>query len=95
MRKFCFCRIVLLVCILFATIFVHAQTHIDSILPIRGLSIAAPTPKVVDSFVTFINQELAPRRVNVLVLRVDYHYQFKSRPELADSTALSLADVKR
>jgi len=74
---------------------VRAQSNIDSILPVRGLSIAAPTPALVDSFVTFINQELAPRKVNTLILRVDYHYQYKSHPELVDSIALSLASVKK
>ena len=73
----------------------RAQSGIDTILPVRGLSIAAPMPKVVDSFVTFINQELAPRRINTLILRVDYHYQYKSHPELIDSVALSAADVKK
>jgi N-acetyl-beta-hexosaminidase len=48
----------------------------------------------VDSFIRFINQELAPRHVNTLLLLVDYHYQFKSHPELTDSFALSTAEVK-
>ena len=51
-------------------------------LPVRGFAIAAPRPTGVDSFVTFIKKELAPRHVNTLILRVDYHYQFKSHPEL-------------
>src|SRR5215208_6844145 len=68
---------------------------IDSILPVRGLSIAAPSSALIDSFVTFIHQELAPRRVNTLILRVDYHYQYKSHPDLVDSGALSLAEVKK
>ena len=73
----------------------RAQSNLDSILPVRGLSIAAPTPLLVDSFVTFIHQELAPRKVNTLILRVDYHYQYQSHPELVDTLALSLADVKK
>jgi hypothetical protein len=73
----------------------RAQSGIDTIIPVRGLSIAVPMPRMIDSFVTFINQELAPRRVNTLILRVDYHYQYKSHPELVDSVALSLAEVKK
>jgi hypothetical protein len=64
-------------------------------LPVRGFAIAAPRPTGVDSFVTFISKELAPRHVNTLILRVDYHYEFKSHPELIDSFALSKKDVKK
>jgi hypothetical protein len=49
----------------------------------------------VDRFVKFIDEELAPRNVNTLILRVDYNYQYESRPELRDSVALSKADVKK
>src|SRR5205809_823210 len=66
-----------------------SQNRLDSILPIRGFSIAAPTPSYVDSFVLFIENELAPRNVNTLLLRVDYNYQYKSHPELRDSIALN------
>ncbi len=72
-----------------------AQNNLDSILPIRGFAIAAPPPSYVDSFVLFIENELAPRKVNVLILRVDYNYQYKTHPELRDSVALSEADVKK
>jgi N-acetyl-beta-hexosaminidase len=64
-------------------------------LPVRGFSIPVPKPAGVDSFVTFIHKELAPRNVNTLILLVDYNYQFKSHPELADSFALSEKDVKK
>lgn len=79
----------------FLTFFLSHAQPLDSILPVRGFSIAAPTSKLVDSFVMFINDELAPRKVNTLILRVDYNYQYKSRPELADSGALSLPEVKK
>ncbi|HEX5026390.1 MAG TPA: family 20 glycosylhydrolase [Agriterribacter sp.] len=72
-----------------------AQTSLDSILPVRGFCIAAPSVKGVDSFVVFINNELAPRKVNTLILRVDFNYQYKSHPELRDSIALSSIDVKK
>jgi len=48
----------------------------------------------VDDFVKFIQEELAPRQVNTLILRVDYNYQFESHPELRDPEALSKKDVK-
>ncbi|MBL0740432.1 family 20 glycosylhydrolase [Chryseolinea lacunae] len=63
--------------------------------PTRGFCIAAPKAANVDAFVKFINEELAPRQVNVLILRVDFNYQFEQHPELRDSAALSKADVKK
>jgi hypothetical protein len=73
----------------------QAQRPLDSLIPVRGFCIDAPRPNGIDSFVNFINQELAPRKVNTLLILVDYHYQFKTHPELADSGALSNADVKK
>ncbi|HEY0655064.1 MAG TPA: family 20 glycosylhydrolase [Chryseosolibacter sp.] len=64
-------------------------------LPVRGFCIAAPVPSQLDPFVSFIEKELAPRKVNTLILRVDYNYQFQSHPELRDSIVLSKADVKK
>ncbi len=46
----------------------------DSVLPVRGFCIAAPAPKDVDRFIKFIDEELATRKVNTLILRVDYGY---------------------
>jgi hypothetical protein len=65
------------------------------VLPVRGFCIAAPSPDELDQFIQFINEELAPRNINVLVLRVDYNYRFKSHPELATESGLSETDVKR
>ncbi len=67
----------------------------DKIMPVRGLCIAAPTPAGLDRFVKFIDEELAPREVNTLILRVDYNYRYESYPKLRDAEALSESDVKR
>ncbi|MEO6220617.1 MAG: family 20 glycosylhydrolase [Ginsengibacter sp.] len=72
-----------------------AQQNIDSLLPVRGFCIGAPHPKDVDAFTKFIVEELAPRKVNTLILRVDYSYQFKSHPELADTASLTRDDIKK
>lgn len=72
-----------------------AQNPLDQVLPVRGLCIGAPNPSQVDEFVRFIGQELAPRSVNALILRVDYNYQYSSRPELSNRSGLSAADVKK
>jgi hypothetical protein len=49
----------------------------------------------VDRFLRFIEEELATRKVNTLILRVDFNYQFKKYATLRDSIALSEADVKK
>ncbi len=72
-----------------------AQSKLDSLLPVRGFCIDAPRPVGLDSFIHFIDQELAPRKVNTLIVQIEYHYQFKSHPELTDSFALSKSDVKK
>ena len=63
--------------------------------PIKAVSIAVPPASQVDSFVNFINTEMAARQINMLLLRVEYHYQYKSHPELVDSGALSQTDVDK
>jgi len=68
---------------------------IEGILPVRGFCIAAPQPNELDRFIKFIDEELAPRKVNTLILRVDYNYQYESHPELRDAGALSKSEVRK
>ena len=63
--------------------------------PVRGFCISSPQSKEIDAFIKFIDEELAPRSVNTLILRVDYNYQYKSHPELSDSVALSKKEVQK
>lgn len=72
-----------------------AQQKDNAEFPIKGFCIGAPRPDQVSRFVKFINEELAPRNINTLILRVDFNYQYESHPELRDSVALSRADVER
>src|ERR1700753_235569 len=72
-----------------------AQQAADSTYIVRGFAIAAPKPRGLDDFIKFINEELAPRKVNTLIMRVDFNYQYKSHPELRDSAALSKSDAKK
>jgi len=81
--------------LLLAVLSISAQSNNDELMPVRGLSIAAPGTQSVDQFVKFIDSELAARQINVLILRVDYNYQYRSHPELCDSAALSEQDVKK
>jgi len=71
----------------------HSQARLTDSLPLRGFCIAAPRAATLNEFIKFINEELAPRNINTLVLRVDYNYQYQSHPELSDSGALSKQDI--
>lgn len=64
-------------------------------MPVRGFCIAAPSHEYLEDFVKFIDEELGPRRINTLILRVDYNYQYESHPELRDASALSKKEVKK
>src|SRR5215831_6958519 len=89
-KTFLLClSLVMIQCVTFS------QSKLDSLLPVRGFCIGAPSPERVDEFVKFINEELAPRKVNTLIVRVDYNYQFESHPELREDHSLSKADVKK
>src|SRR4051794_32762833 len=88
-------RILLIIACFFYLPLVYAQNNVDSLLPVRGFCIGSPKPQDVDAFVKFIREELATRKVNTLILRVDYNYQYQSHPELSDSAALSKADVQK
>jgi len=74
---------------------VFSQTASDTNLPVRGFCIGAPSSAEIETFIRFIAEELAPRKVNTLILRIDYDYQYESHPELRDSIALSKAEVKK
>ena len=73
----------------------NAQSSIDNLLPVRSVCIGAPKPQNLDRFIKFINEELPLNKINTLVLRVDYRYQFETHPELSDSFSLSKQDVKQ
>ncbi len=64
-------------------------------LPLRGLSIQAPSTSQLKRFIDFVDDELAPRGVNLLVLRVDYNFDYQSHPELTASDPLTLPQVKQ
>ncbi len=70
-----------------------AASGLDARLPIRGFCIGAPGKAEVDRFVQFIADELAPRAVNTLILRVDFNFEYTKHPELRDSSPLSRDDV--
>lgn len=74
---------------------VYGQENPSRLLPVQAFCIGAPKPAKLDPFIQFINDELAPRHVNTLILRVDFNYQYQSHPELRDTLSLSKEDVKK
>ena len=81
--------------IVFFSLFNRNSAFSQDTLPVRGFCIGSPQSKEIEAFVKFIAEELAPRKVNTLILRVDYNYQFESHPELRDESALSKTEVKK
>ncbi|QDH81625.1 family 20 glycosylhydrolase [Echinicola soli] len=74
---------------------VQAQKTAPDVLPVRAFAIAAPAPDEVEQFVTFIDEELGPRNINVLILRVDYGYEYQSHPELRNGEILTKVQAKQ
>lgn len=81
--------------LIICTLFFGEISDAQELLPVRGLAIAVPNKENVDRFVKFINEELATRKINTLILRVDYNFQYKSHPELARPGGLSLEEVNK
>ncbi len=55
-----------------------SQASSEKVFQVKGFSCTSPRHNEVDRFVKFIDEELAPRGVNTLVLFVcerDYNYQ--------------------
>lgn len=61
----------------------------------RGIVLTAPLTHELDDVIKFIDEYLAPRGFNMLVMQVRYRYQFKRHPEVWGYDPLSLDDVKR
>ena len=85
---------IIIAALLIFPITTRSQVALDSILPVRGLSISIPSRAALDSFITFIRNELVPRKVNTLIIMVGYNYQYRSHPELAEENSLSITEVK-
>jgi hypothetical protein len=66
----------------------------NTVLPVLGLCIAAPSHEFVKEFDNFIRVDLAPLGLNTLVLRVDYNYEYDTHPELRDDDPLTKHDVR-
>ena len=60
---------------------------------IRGICLGAPDSGNIGLIVRFIDEWLAPRKCNLLVLLTRYAYKFESHPECASKNAISKEDM--
>lgn len=88
-------KIIVSILLLIGLSSVASSANIDSMLPVRGFAIEAPNARGVDLFVRFIEEDLAPAGINLLILRVDWNYAYTSHPELSDEHPLTKADVDK
>lgn len=67
------------------------------ILPweIKGIVLTAPLTDQIDDVVNFIDNYLAKKGINLIVLQIRYRYQFKHYPECRGYDPLSKADVDK
>jgi len=87
MKKLTFLFITVILC--------YVDLFASDVLPVRGFCIATPESKHLDRFIKFIDEELASRKVNTLVLRIDYRYEFERHPELRDHGFLTKQELQR
>lgn len=85
----------LIALILIFTSFTPLSIHAAPDIPVRGLSIRAPNTHQLDRFIEFVDEELAPRGLNLLVLRIDYNFDYQSHPELKSANPLTLEQIKK
>jgi Glycosyl hydrolase family 20, catalytic domain len=73
----------------------YGQLSPEAVFPVKGFCIRAPGADGIDRFTKFIDEELASRGVNTLILIMGYNYEYESYPQLRDSAALSKKEVKK
>jgi len=61
----------------------------------KGIVLTAPLSEEIDEVIKFIDEYLAPRGFNMIVMQVRYRYQFKKHPEVWGYDPLSFEDVKK
>ena len=88
-------KLITLIMLLGIAATLSAQNATEQLYPVKGFCINAPATGQVDRFLKFVNEELATRGVNTLLLLVDYGYKYQSYPQLRDKDALTKAEVKK
>lgn len=89
-------------CLLMTATLLRGATAADSTpapdrnpLPVRALHLSAPGRNGLPAALAFIGGALPKEGVNTLILEFNYGYNFKSRPEFADPSALGHDEVRQ
>ena len=61
----------------------------------KGIVLTSPLTEEIDDVIKFIDEYLAPRGFNLIVMQVRYRYQFGSHPQIRGYDPLSFEDAKR
>ena len=61
----------------------------------KGIVLTAPLSEELDDVIKFIDEYLAPRGFNMIVMQVRYRYRFRKHPEVIGYDPLSFDDVKK
>jgi hypothetical protein len=72
----------------------HGQSA-DQTIPVRGLHLSAPSKLDLPAAVEFIRTALPKEGVNTLILEFNYGFNYQSRPEFSDPSALGREDVQQ
>jgi hypothetical protein len=64
-------------------------------LPVRGLHFSAPSKQDLPDCLRFIREVLPKEGVNTLILEFNYQYNYTSRPEFANPSALGKQEVQQ
>lgn len=64
-------------------------------LPVLGLHLMGPSRAEVPRLAEFIKKSLASEGVNTLVLEFNFNFEFKKRPEMAESGALTREHIQQ
>lgn len=72
-----------------------AEPAAGSALPVRGLHLSVPGKQGTAELIAFIREVLPQAGVNTLVLEFNYRFDFKSRPEFADPSAMGTTEVRQ
>jgi len=70
-----------------------AAADVAEQLPVRGLHCSAPSNKDLPVCLEFMRKVLPGEGVNTLIMEFNYGYDYKSRPEFANPSALGREDV--
>ena len=76
-------------------VYFPSAKEITASFPVRALQVGVPDADNMDDFERFIEEMLAPHGVNVLLLCLDYGFEFKTHPEIVDTPFTSHAVARR